>query len=59
VRNRPKVEKLHRIQIAFYDGPLLDATQYYQNLMLCQGSFFFIFYSLMAKRVFFILAIMI
>lgn len=39
---RYKVEKLHRIHIAFYDGPLLDATQYYQNLKLCQGPFLFI-----------------
>ncbi len=52
---RHKVEKLHRLHIAFYDGPLLDATQYYQNLKLCQGPFLFID----GKRVFFIQAIMI
>ncbi len=39
---RYKVEKLHRIHIVFYDRPLLDATQYYQNLKLCQGPFLFI-----------------
>lgn len=39
---RNKVEKLHRIHIAFYDGPLLDTTQYYQNLTLCQGPFLLI-----------------
>ncbi len=43
---RHKVEKLHRLHIAFYDGPLLDATQYTKTWSCAKG----LFYSLMAKE---------